>query len=259
MISVIVVSLNTKDDFIKTINSILSQTKKVEIIVVDGESTDGTIEEIKKISKYLNKIIVEKDEGIYFAMNKGIRMASSEWVYFLNSGDIFFENTTVENIMNTLIKNREADVVIGNSLVKKKKYLVKSPRTEMNNNTVSSCFSHQSTFVKKDLLKQYPFNTKYKFASDFDFYLKLFKFNKKFCYVDQFISINKYGGISDINRIKVYLEFKNVIFTRNYNFFNISKINGLIFINFLKKIIKLILPTSLIEKIVYIFDRKNKC
>ena len=99
MISVIVVSLNTKDDFIKTINSILSQTKKVEIIVVDGESTDGTIEEIKKISKYLNKIIVEKDEGIYFAMNKGIRMASSEWVYFLNSGDIINKKNTEKNII----------------------------------------------------------------------------------------------------------------------------------------------------------------
>ncbi len=258
MISVIVVSLNTKDDFIKTINSIISQTKKVEIIVVDGYSKDGTVEEIKKISKSLNKIIIEKDEGIYFAMNKGIRMASNEWIYFLNSGDIFFENTTVENIMNILIQNEKADVVIGNSLVKKKNYLVKSPRTKMNNNTVNSCFSHQSTFVKKDLLKQYSFNTKFKYASDFDFYLKLFKLNKKFLYIDQFISINKYGGISDINRIKVYLEFKNIIFMRNNNFFNIFKINSLIFMNFLKKIIKLVLPTSLVEKIVFVLDKKNK-
>ena len=258
MISVIVVSLNTKDDFIKTINSIISQTKKVEIIVVDGHSKDGTVEEIKKISKSLNKIIIEKDEGIYFAMNKGIRMASNEWIYFLNSGDIFFDNTSVENIMNILIQNKKADVIIGNSLVKKKNYLVKSPRTKMNNNTVNSCFSHQSTFVKKDLLKQYSFNTKFKYASDFDFYLKLFKLNKKFLYIDQFISINKYGGVSDINRIKVYLEFKNIIFMRHNNFFNIFKINSLIFMNFLKKIIKLVLPTSLVEKIVFVLDKKNK-
>jgi len=258
MISVIVISLNTKDDFIKTINSIVTQTKKVEIIVVDGYSKDGTIEEIKKFSKYLNKIIIEKDEGIYFAMNKGIRMASNEWLYFLNSGDIFFDNTTLENIMNILIQNKKADVVIGNSLVKKKNYLVKSPRTKMNNNTVNSCFSHQSTFVKKDLLKQYSFDTKFKYASDFDFYLKLFKLNKKFLYIDQFISINKYGGISDINRIKVYLEFRNIIFMRNNNFFNLFKINSLIFINFLKKIFKLVLPNSLVEKIVFYLDKKNK-
>jgi glycosyltransferase involved in cell wall biosynthesis len=258
MISVIVISLNTKDDFIKTINSIVTQTKKVEIIVVDGYSKDGTIEEIKKFSKYLNKIIIEKDEGIYFAMNKGIRMASNEWLYFLNSGDIFFDNTTLENIMNILIQNKKADVVIGNSLVKKKNYLVKSPRTKMNNNTVNSCFSHQSTFVKKDLLKQYSFDTKFKYASDFDFFLKLFKLNKKFLYIDQFISINKYGGISDINRIKVYLEFRNIIFNLNNNFFNLFKINSLIFINFLKKIFKLVLPNSLIEKIVFYLDKKNK-
>jgi glycosyltransferase involved in cell wall biosynthesis len=258
MISVVVVSLNTKDDFIKTINSILSQTKKVEIIVVDGHSKDGTVEEIKKISKSLNKIIIEKDEGIYFAMNKGVKMASNEWIYFLNSGDIFFDNTTVENIMDILIQNKKTDVVIGNSLVKKKNYLIKSPRTKMNNGTVNSCFSHQSTFVKKDLLKQYSFNTKFKYASDFDFYLKLFKLNKKFLYINQFISINKYGGISDINRIKVYLEFKNIVFMRNNNFFNIFKINSLIFINFLKKIIKLILPNSFVEKIVFTLDKKNK-
>ena len=82
MISIIIVSLNTKDDFLRTINSIISQTKKVEIIVVDGNSTDGTVEEIKKHSQLFDEIIIERDEGIYFAMNKGIKKASKEWIYF---------------------------------------------------------------------------------------------------------------------------------------------------------------------------------
>ena len=257
MISIVIVTLNTKSDFIKSVNSIISQTRKAEIIVVDGNSTDGTIQEIKKFSNSLDKIVIEKDEGIYFAMNKGIRLASNEWIYFLNSGDIFFNNKTLEKIIDILLQNQYADVIVGNSLVKKNNYLVNSPRKKMTNNTVNSCFSHQSTFVKKELLIKHSFNTNFKYASDFDFFLKMFKLNKKFIYVDQYISINKFGGISDINRIKVYLEFKKIIFTRNKNFLNIIKINSLIIFNLIKKIFKLILPNTLIKKITFFLD-KNK-
>ncbi len=257
MISIIIVSLNTKDDFLKTISSIISQTKKVEIIVVDGNSTDGTVEEIKKHSKLFDEIIIEKDEGIYFAMNKGVKKATKEWIYFLNSGDIFYDNKTLEDIIEILKRNKESDVVVGNSLVKRGDYIVKSARSEINNNTVNSCFSHQSTFTKKYLLKHYPFDTEFKFASDFNLYLKLFKLRKKFTYINKFISINKYGGISDTNRIKVFFEFKKIIVRQNKNWFNIFKINMIILFNLIKKIVKSILPNSTIEKIIF-FLKKNK-
>ena len=229
MISVIVVSLNTRKDFINTIESIISQTKKVELIVVDGNSTDGTINEINKYSKYIEKIIIENDDGIYFAMNKGIRTCKKKWIYFLNSGDVFFENTTIEKMLEILEKNENFDVIIGNSMVRKKNHVSKSPRKILNKNTVISCFSHQSTFTKAELLKKYPFNTKFKYASDFDFFLKLFKFEKKFLYVNNVVSINKSGGISDKNRSNVFREFKNIVLNLNNSFFNIIKINILIF------------------------------
>ena len=89
-ISIIVVSLNTKKDFIKTIKSIKDQNyEDAEIIVIDGQSTDGTVEEINKMKKYFSKIIIEKDSGIYYAMNKGILLADSKWIIFMNSGDVF--------------------------------------------------------------------------------------------------------------------------------------------------------------------------
>jgi glycosyltransferase involved in cell wall biosynthesis len=258
MISVIIVSLNTKDDFLETIKSIISQTKKIEIIVVDGSSTDGTIEVINRYSNFFDKIIIEKDEGIYFAMNKGIRSASKEWVYFLNSGDIFFNNKTIENITEILQQNKEVDVVVGNSLVKRKNYYVKSPRLNINNYRVNSCFSHQSTFTKRYLLNLYPFDTKFKYSSDFDFYLKLFKLKKKFIYIDQLISINKDGGISDRNKIEVFLEFKKIIIKQNKNFFNVLKINFIIFFNLMKQIVKFLIPNSITEKIIYLLEKKNK-
>ena len=121
MISVIIVSLNTKNDFLSTIKSIISQTKKVEIIVVDGDSKDGTIDIINQYSNFLEKVIIEKDQGIYFAMNKGIKLASNEWIHFLNSGDIFFSDETIKNVSNILRANKTSDVVIGNSYVKRKK------------------------------------------------------------------------------------------------------------------------------------------
>tara|TARA_B100000674_G_C37897504_1_gene942071 strand:- start:38 stop:817 length:780 start_codon:yes stop_codon:yes gene_type:complete len=258
MISIIIVSLNTKDDFLETIKSIISQTKKFEVIVVDGNSTDGTSEIIDKYSNFFDKIIIEKDEGIYFAMNKGIKLASKEWIYFLNSGDTFFNNKIIEKITKILQQNKEVDVVIGNSLVKRKNYFVKSPRSNMNNYTVNSCFSHQSTFTKRYLLNLYPFDTQYRYSSDFDFYLKLFKLKKKFFYVDQLISINKDGGISDINKIAVFLEFKKIIIQHNKNIVNLCKINFFIFLNFIKQALKFILPKYFTEKIIYLLEKKNK-
>ena len=256
MISIIIVSLNTKEDFIRTINSIISQSKKMEIIVIDGNSLDGTKNEINKYSNFIDKIIIENDDGIYFAMNKGIKLASNEWIYFLNSGDIFYNNKTIEDIIKIIKENPEIDVIIGNSLVKRKNYLTKSPRTLMNNDTVNSCFSHQSTFSKKQLLDEYPFNTQFKYASDFNFFIKLFKFKKKFLYIDQLISINKHGGISDKNKIQVFLEFKKIIIKENKSFFTILKINNLIMINLIKKFIKMILPNPIIEKIIYFLEKK---
>ena len=86
-VSIIVVSLNTKIDFLETIESIKRQTyKNYETIVIDGKSNDGTVDEINKIKDNLSNFIIEKDTGIYDAMNKGIALAKGEWIIFLNSG-----------------------------------------------------------------------------------------------------------------------------------------------------------------------------
>ena len=90
LFTIIIVSYNTKNEFIKTLNSVKRQTyKKYEVIIIDGYSNDGTIDLIKKIKDKRINFLIEKDNGIYDAMNKGIKKAKGEWTIFLNSGDVF--------------------------------------------------------------------------------------------------------------------------------------------------------------------------
>ena len=98
-ISIIIVSLNTKVDFLKTLKSIKKQTyKNYEIVIVDGVSNDGTIKEIKKLKKKNIKYIIEKDKGIYDAMNKGIKISKGKWLIFMNSGDNFINKNILKKI-----------------------------------------------------------------------------------------------------------------------------------------------------------------
>ena len=204
--SIIIVSLNTKDDFLKTLNSVIKQDYKLfEVIVVDGKSTDGTLEIIKRNKKHINKIIIEKDKGIYYAMNKGLAKIKNKWIIFLNSGDRFYNSKVLSKISKTMNK-RKTDIIVGRNVVDGNfKFLSKYKK--FYNNTYMSIFSHQSVFVKSNIFKIKKFNTKYFIASDFDFFKYLYYKKKIFNYVPQIISISKPGGISDKNRLKAIKEF----------------------------------------------------
>lgn len=103
-ISIITVCYNCKEQLEKTILSVASQSyKDKELIVVDGGSDDGTLEVISKYSQIITKWISEKDDGIYDAMNKGLEMASGEWVNFMNAGDVFANPQVLDKIFNISI------------------------------------------------------------------------------------------------------------------------------------------------------------
>ena len=98
-ISVITVCYNDRERIEKTILSVLSQSYgNLEYIVIDGGSTDGTVDIIKKYANRIAYFVSESDEGIYDAMNKGLRKAVGEWVCFLNAGDLFVS----ESVLNTI-------------------------------------------------------------------------------------------------------------------------------------------------------------
>src|SRR5579863_7406616 len=98
-LSVITIVYNNVRDIERTILSVLNQTyPHIEYIVVDGLSTDGTLEIIKRYKTKISKLISEKDEGIYDAMNKGLAVATGDYVVFMNSGDEFYEAETVSKV-----------------------------------------------------------------------------------------------------------------------------------------------------------------
>lgn len=100
-ISVVTVCYNCKDELQKTLDSVLSQTYgEVEYVIVDGGSTDGSLEMLRQHSASIHKLISEPDDGIYDAMNKGIRAATGEWIIFMNAGDIFADSDSLTKAMS---------------------------------------------------------------------------------------------------------------------------------------------------------------
>jgi len=233
--SIIVVSLNTKKDFLKTIKSIFSQTfKDYQIIVVDGKSSDGSVEIIYKNKNKFKDIIIEKDKGIYDAMNKGLKKVKCPWIIFLNSGDIFYNKNTLRNIYKELNSKIYKDIYVGKNIVNNKfSYL--SNFKMINKFSTSSRFSHQSTVCKSELFKK-----------------------KKFFYSKTIISKSKPNGISNKNRIIALGEFYkiNKIYNKNGLLTFFIYIKDLIYV-LISDILKKILPQNFIFYLIKIKKLKN--
>jgi len=165
-ISVITIVYNDIDNIESTILSVVNQTyKDIEYIIIDGGSTDGTVDVIKKYASHINYWVSESDKGIYDAMNKGIYVATGEWICFMNSGDTFVSDSTIENCFKTPIP-LNVGVLYGQTLYKKageKKIKANSPLHTISYKTP---FCHQSTFIKNNGDK-IVFDLKYRIAADY--------------------------------------------------------------------------------------------
>lgn len=256
MISIIIVSLNTKRKLKATLNSVLKQTNKnFEIIVIDGDSNDGTKEYILKNKKKINQFKIEKDKGIYDAMNKGIGLAKKKWSIFLNSGDVFHDKQVIKKIHKYLKVSDQPDIIIGRNKVRRDGYIYDTKVKFLSANSLNSSFSHQSVFTKSNLLRKNKFNLNYQFAADFDFFIKMLKKRRKFSYIDDYVSISEPKGISDENKIDVYKEFKKIS-TKHYYSYKKEYLYFAIFIKiYFLELIKLLLPNKIIK---YILKRKYK-
>ncbi len=214
--SIIVVSLNTKKAFLETISSIINQTfNDYEIIVVDGFSEDGTREEIKKRQNKFSNIIIEKDNGIYDAMNKGIDKAKGKWVIFMNSGDTFYNERVLENF--NLSNNEKFDIIFGNTIIRNNFFQHLQISRNFNTKSVLMPFCHQSVFIKLAKIKLRKFNINYKYSSDFDLFLENYIQKANFLKIDDIISIVRAGGSSDLNRQEVFNENFKILKEKNLN------------------------------------------
>lgn len=209
-LSIVTVVLNDVLNVEQTIKSVISQGVDLEYIIIDGGSSDGTLKVLERHKDKIDIFISEKDSGIYDAMNKAISLASGEWVCFMNSGDMFYDKDVLKSIENELID--EIDVLYGDWEVRyTDKTRVAKADKSVKNIWKGMVFSHQSCFVKKDILKQYRFNESNKITADYELFYNLHKTNKIFKYVPMIIASVSAGGVSDIKRIESIVSRWNII------------------------------------------------
>lgn len=177
LISIVTVSYNTVSTIERTILSVINQSyPNIEYIIIDGGSTDGTVDVIKKYADRIAYWISEPDGGIYDAMNKGIEYANGEYINFMNAGDCFVDNIVVNKIFSKIISNN-IGVIFGEWYLKyNNKYRLKqtSPFYKNKNKFKEMGFSHQSVFVKTILAKKYPFDLNYKLCADYNMIWNLY-------------------------------------------------------------------------------------
>jgi glycosyltransferase involved in cell wall biosynthesis len=197
LITVVTVVRNGEKTLEETILSVINQTyKNVEYIIVDGSSTDGTLAVIKKYEDRIDYWMSEADKGIYDAMNKGIGLASGDYIALLNSDD-WYELNACEIVVNK-INGVKADIYYGMMRVINEKdgslifiygYTDKILHQYM--------IAHPTCFIKKDVYKLYQYDIKYRSASDYDFLIRLKNKHYRFVFIECIIANYKLGGMSD--------------------------------------------------------------
>lgn len=200
-ISIITVCYNAEKTIERTIRSIINQNyPDIEYVVVDGKSTDKTIEILEKYKNDIGIIVSEKDKGIYDAMNKGIALSSGSYVLFLNADDYLFSSDTIKNLMSVVSTEHDTDIFYGNVLMYEDNNgyaKIWKPEPVSSKLLYRSTLPHPSTIFKRSLFEKIGmYDDSYKIAADFEFYVRAFRNGAKFRYVDQLVSVFSYGGIS---------------------------------------------------------------
>lgn len=203
-VTVVTVCFNVKEALLLTANNVFQQDyPSLEYIIVDGASTDGTVEALQNMGEKLNKWVSEPDKGIYDAMNKAVSMATGEWVIFLNAGDTFAENNVLKHIFEV---PRQADVIYGDVV---KGNFVK--QAEPPHNAHRMYFCHQSCLTRKACLQDFPFDINHKMSADFKFFKQMWKARKQFLQLPFAIANFDTTGVSNTSRSKGLMDNIKVI------------------------------------------------
>lgn len=198
-LSIITINYNNLSGLKKTFASVLSQTyKDFEYIVIDGASNDGSAEEMAEHKDMITYCLSEPDNGVYDAMNKGIKVATADYCIFMNSGDCFFTDNVVEKVAHLL---DGTDILYGNTHYTDGKIRYSKDEPDLFSFFYVSCWCHQSTFIKTSLLKKYLYDDSLRIVADWKFLLQtVIKDNCSFKAIDQNISLYDATGISSTNK-----------------------------------------------------------
>lgn len=245
-VSIITVVYNNKVNFIKTLNSVKKQNYfNIEFIIIDGGSTDGTLDIIKQNENIITKWLSEPDKGIYDAMNKGIKLATGDYIWFLNGGDMIYSDKTLNEIFST---NANADVYYGdtelvdNEDISYGKRKLKTPPENLTwkNMIDGMVVTHQSLIIKKIIIPFY--NLKFKHCADIDWTIEILKSSNNIINTHTIISKFLLGGYSRKNTISSLFE-RIKILSKHFNIFYV-------FLNHIKLAFKFIIHIIKYKKIL---------
>lgn len=217
-VSIITASHNSVDTIVDTINSVLTQTyPDIEYIVIDGASSDGTKDIVTSFGQRISRFVSEPDEGLYDAINKGIRIATGEIVGILNSDDFFCNNTVIERVVESFMGN-EIDAVFGDVQFVDTVNTSRVVRYYSSKHFKTARFrfgfmpAHSSFYVKRELFEKLGYyKTDYKIAADYELLIRFLYINKiSYKYLEMpFVSM-RMGGVSNKSIHSMYTLNKEI-------------------------------------------------
>jgi glycosyltransferase involved in cell wall biosynthesis len=197
LVSIITVCLNSETHLEQTIQSVIAQTyNNIEYLIIDGGSTDKTLEIVTRYNSFIAYWKSEYDNGIFDAMNKGISFATGDWIGILNSDDFYHVNA-VKWIMEAARLYPDVDIFHGNMLVETVpgEYAISAGSHE--NLLDNFSLKHPTCFIENNIYHNHGFDTRFSVNADYDLLLKLYYEGKKFCYLNMPITFFRQTGISN--------------------------------------------------------------
>lgn len=210
-VSIITVCYNSAKTIEQTILSVVNQTySNIEYIIIDGGSTDGTLDIIKKYEKNISYWLSEADDGLYYAMNKGIQKSTGDIVGIINSDDWYAQDAV--NKVVEFFKKNSTDLLHGDLNVIEEdgnEYIIKGVTAE--NDKIASWYDHPTVFIKRAVYMKYGlFNLKYKILADVEFMLRV-KNKVRIGYLPEAIVYFRMGGISNLTFWRIFREGQDVL------------------------------------------------
>lgn len=217
-LSVITIVYNNVRDIERTIRSVVNQTyTNIEYIIVDGLSNDGTLQVIDRHKSRIAKFISEKDEGIYDAMNKGLALATGDYVIFMNSGDEFYDHQTVAVVFasadNADIYYGETEMIADNGTSLGQRRHKAPAKFTWRGFKYGMSISHQAIYIRRSLAE--PYDRSYQLSSDIDWIIRAAKKAKKIVNVNRYVAKYLVGGMSKKKHRQSLMERFDIM-KRNY-------------------------------------------
>jgi putative colanic acid biosynthesis glycosyltransferase len=249
-ISIITINLNNAKGLEKTFDSIRIQTNKnYELIIIDGKSTDNSLEIIEKNKDMIRYFVSEPDEGIYYAMNKGLDIAHGDFAVFLNSGDSFYDDTVLDFLINNISDSNKVYFGSAKIFSDKNAYYI-YPQADSDAASIEKFLKyykpcHQAVFFPREFFAKNKYNTQYSIFSDVDYKIRAIN-SCGYIFINKIIVYFIQGGFSSADSL-LKIRLMNHEYVSIYKLYSIYSLN-----NYIRFII------GLIFKYIFYFIFKNK-